>query len=106
MLILPLGHAEPNRLSVREKRLLAGVVGAVVVLLAVIVIAVSSSGQSSAHGCIYATIPAATGAQEISQCGAQARATCASAGTPGAFSRQAAGVVATECRKAGLPVGR
>lgn len=106
MLILPLGHAEPKRLSVREKRLLAGVVGAVVVLLAVIVIAVSSSGQSSAHGCIYATIPAATGAQEISQCGAQARATCASAGMPGAFSRQAAGVVATECRKAGLPVGR
>jgi hypothetical protein len=110
VLILPPGHAESiragRRLSVREKRLLGVVVGAVAALLLLVVIALSSSGRSSAHGCIYVTIPAATGAQEISQCGATARETCASVGTPGAFSREAAGTVASECRKAGLPVGR
>ena len=109
MLILPPGHAEsirtPRRLSVREKRLLAAVVGAIAALLLAIVIALSVGGQASQHGCIYATIPAATGAQEISECGATARATCASALAPGAFSRQAAAVVTSECRKAGLPVG-
>jgi hypothetical protein len=89
----------------REKRLLGVVVGALALLVVVVVVALSSSGQSSAHGCIYVTIPAATGAQEISQCGAAARETCASALTPGAFSQQAAGAVATECRKASLPVG-
>jgi hypothetical protein len=110
VLILPPGHAESirvsRRLSRREKRLLAVVVTALAVLVAMVVIAVSSGGQSSARGCIYVTIPAPTGAQEISQCGAAARSTCATAGAPGAFSRQAAGVVASECRKAGLPVGR
>ena len=108
MLILPPGHAESirvgRRLSVREKRLVGTVLGAVAALLLIVVIALSTSGQSSAHGCIYVTIPAATGAQEISECGATARATCASARTPGAFSQQAAGAVAGECRKAGLPV--
>lgn len=110
MLILPPGHAEwvhpGRRLSVREKRLLGTVVGAVVLLVVVLVVAIGSSGKSSAHGCIYVTIPAATGAQEISQCGAAARDTCGSARTPGAFSPQAADAVAGECRKAGLPVGQ
>ena len=109
MLILPPGHAESihagRRLSVREKRLIGVVVGAIALLVVVIAVAVSSSGQSSAHGCIYATIAAATGAQEISQCGTAARDTCASVLAPGAFSRQAAEAVAGECRKAGLPVG-
>jgi len=109
VLILPPGHAESirvgQRLSVREKRLVATVRGAVAALVLIVVIALSTSGQSSAHGCIYVTIPAATGAQEISECGATARATCATARTPGAFSPQAAGAVAGECRKAGLPVG-
>jgi hypothetical protein len=108
VLILPPGHAESlrigRRLSVRERRLLAAVLGAVVALAVVLGIALGSSGQSSAHGCIYVTIPSATGAQQISQCGPAARATCASARAPGAFTRQAAGAVASECRKAGLPV--
>jgi hypothetical protein len=109
VLILPPGHAESirleRRLSVRERRLVVAVVGAVAALAVVVVIALSTSGQSSAHGCIYVTIPAATGAQEISQCGAAARGTCASARTPGAFNPEAVGAVASECRKAGLPVG-
>ncbi|MGA2925952.1 MAG: hypothetical protein ABSG43_08145 [Solirubrobacteraceae bacterium] len=109
MLILPPGHAESiragRRLSVREKRLLGAVLAATGALLLVVVIALSSSGRSSAHGCLYVTIPAATGAQEISECGSTARATCASARTPGAFTQQAAAEIASECRKAGLPVG-
>ncbi len=76
---------------------------AVVVIVA---ISIGSSGKSSGHGCIYATIPGAVGAQEISECGAQARATCLSTATPGAFTVQAARVIAAECRKAGVPVGR
>jgi hypothetical protein len=92
-------------LSVRERRLVVAVVGAVVALVVVVVIALSTSSQSSAHGCIYVTIPAATGAQEISQCADAARRTCASARTPGAFNQAAVGAVASECRKAGLPVG-
>jgi hypothetical protein len=109
VLILPPGHAESirlgRRLSQREKRLVGGFLAAMAALVVILVIALSTGGQSSAHGCIYATIPAATGAQQISECGAQARSTCASAQTPGAFTPQAARAVSAECRKAGLPVG-
>lgn len=109
MLILPPGHAQSvrlgRRLTLREKRLLGGLGAAMAALLVILVVALASSGQSSSHGCIYVTIPAATGAQQISQCGAQARSTCASAQTPGAFTPQAARAVSAECRKAGLPVG-
>ncbi len=110
MLILPPGHAESvragRRLSVRERRVLAAGAAVVAALVLVIVIALSAGGRSSGGGCIYVTIPAATGAQQISQCGATARETCASVGTPGAFTAQAADAVASECRKAGLPVGQ
>jgi hypothetical protein len=73
VLILPQGHAELPRLSVREKRLLTGVLAAVGALAVVLVISLSTGGPSSAHGCIYATVPAATGAEQISECGATAR---------------------------------
>jgi hypothetical protein len=107
VLIIPPGHAQSlRRLSVREKRLLGGILAVVAALAVVLVIAFSTGGPTSAHGCIYATIPAATGAQQISQCGAAARDTCASVRTPGAFTEQAARVVAGECRKAGLSVAR
>lgn len=77
----------------------------VAVLAVVLVVSLASGGKSSAHGCIYATVPAATGAEEISQCGAGARDTCATVREPGAYTRQAADDIAAECRKAGLPVG-
>jgi hypothetical protein len=106
---LPPGHAETirvgRRLSLREKRLIGGFLVAMAALVVVLVISFSSGGQSSGGGCIYLNIAAATGAEQVSQCGAQARATCASAHTPGAFTRQAASAVSTECRKARLPVG-
>ena len=77
----------------------------VAVLAVVLVVSLASGGKSSGHGCIYATVPAATGAEEISQCGAGARDTCATVRAPGAYTRQAADDIAAECRKAGLPVG-
>lgn len=75
-------------------------------LAIVLVIALSTTGPTSSHGCIYATIPAATGAQQIHQCGAAARAVCESSQAPGEFTRSAARTIAAECRAAGLPVGR
>ena len=106
---LPLGHAQEvaarRRLTPREKWLVRGVIAGVAVLAVVLAVALSTSGTSSAHGCIHATIPGPVGAQEVDQCGAQARATCQSAGTPGTFTQQAAQVIGRECRKAGLPVG-
>jgi hypothetical protein len=70
----------------------------------IIVIALITAGRTSSAGCIYLTIPAATGAEEIYQCGATARSTCASAATPGAFSPQAGQAIARECRKAGVRI--
>jgi hypothetical protein len=92
-------------MSTREKWMIGGVLGVVVALAVVLVISFASSGPSSKSGCIYATIPAATGAQQVNECGAAARSTCATARTPGAFTAQAAQAIAVECRKAGLPVG-
>jgi hypothetical protein len=85
--------------------MIGGVLGVVAALVVVLVISFASSGPSSKSGCIYATIPAATGAEQVHQCGGAARSTCASANTPGAFTRQAAQTIAAECRKAGLRVG-
>ena len=86
--------------------MIRGVLGAVAALAVVLVVAITTAGRSSARGCIYATIPGPVGAQEISQCGAEARATCQTALSVGTFTPQAARVIARECRRAGLPVGR
>jgi hypothetical protein len=106
---LPLGHAQEVAarpgLSRREKWLVRGVIVVVAVLAVVLAVALGTAGSSSAHGCIHTTIPGPVGAQEINQCGAQARATCQSVAAPGAFTAQAARVVEQECRKAALPVG-
>jgi hypothetical protein len=108
VLILPPGHAQAiaarRRLSRREKWMVGGVLGAAAAVLVVLVISLGSAGRSSGHGCIYATIAGVLGAQEVYQCGADARATCASVAAPGAFGAQARQTIAAECRKAGLPV--
>jgi hypothetical protein len=77
----------------------------VAALVIVLVISIGTGGRASAHGCIHATIPGAVGAQEIDQCGSQARSTCQTVDQPAAFTPASARVVASECRKAGLPVG-
>jgi hypothetical protein len=83
-----------------------GVLGVVAALAVVLVVSFLVAGQSSHRGCIYVTIPAATGAQQVNECGAAARSTCLSVRAPGAFTAPAASAVAAECRKAGLPVSR
>jgi hypothetical protein len=86
--------------------MIGGVLGVVAALVVAIVVAFGISGANSARGCIHVVLPAATGAQEINQCGSAARATCASVGTPGSFTAQASRAVTAECRKAGLVAGR
>jgi hypothetical protein len=108
-MVLPPGHAQavtvPRKLSTREKRLIGGVLAAVVVLLVALVVSLATAGPTSARGCIHATIPGDVGAQQIDQCGAQARDTCQTVNQPGAYPPASARVVAAACRKAGLPVG-
>lgn len=109
MLILPPGHAKTvatrRALSVRERWLIRGVLATVAAVAITLVISIATAGKTSAHGCIYATIPGAVGAQQISECGADARQTCQSVRTSGAYTVESAKTIAVECRKAGLPVG-
>jgi hypothetical protein len=93
--------------------MIRGVLAVVGVVGVVLAISFATAGKSSGHGCIYATIPGAVGAQEVHECGATARQTCATVRAPGAatvrapgaYTAQAAATIAAECRKAGLPVG-
>lgn len=109
-MVLPPGHAEaiavPRRLTTREKRLITGVLVVVAAIMVALAISIATAGSASGHGCIRATIPGAVGAEEINQCGAQARTTCQTVEQPGSFTAASARVVAAECRKAGLRVGR
>ena len=109
MLILPPGHGQAvaarRALSTRERRMIAGVVATVAVVAIALVISIAGGGKTSAHGCIYATIPGDVGAQEVYLCGTQARQTCSTVRAPGAYTPQAASTIADECRKAGLAVG-
>jgi hypothetical protein len=108
-MVLPPGHGQvvagPRRLTLREKRLIASVLAVVSVIVVALIVSLAAGGRASARGCIHATIPGAVGAQEIDQCGAQARATCRTANQSGSFTPASARVIAAECRKAGLPVG-
>ena len=108
-LVLPPGHAQatatPRKLSPREKRLIGGVLGVLAVIVVALVISIATAGPSSARGCIHATIHGAVGAQQIDQCGVQARDTCQTVNQPGVFPAASARVVAAQCRKAGLPIG-
>jgi hypothetical protein len=106
VLILPADRTPIYRLSTREKWMVGGVLGVVAALVVVLVISFVSTGPSSGRGCIYANIPGAVGAEQVHQCGDTARATCRTLNAPGAYTPQAAQTLATECRKAGLPVPR
>lgn len=102
---MPSERAPAYRLSRREKWMVGGVLGVVAALAVVLVISFTSSGPSSGHGCIYANIPGVVGAEQVHECGANARHTCGSVNAPGAYTRQAAQTLAVQCHKAGLPVG-
>lgn len=108
-MVMPPGHAETLRvrhtLSRRERWIIGGVLGTVAVIVVALAISIGTAGPSSSHGCIHATIPGAVGAVQINQCGTLARQTCSTAYS-GAYAPGAAQTIATECRKAGLPVSR
>jgi len=108
VLILPPGHAQTvrlRRLTAREKWMVRGVAAAALPVVVAVVISLATSSPTSSNGCIHATIPGPVGAEAIDQCGAPARDTCGGVFKPGAYTTQAADVLATACRKAGLRVG-
>ena len=108
-MILPTGHAHAVKrspsLRPREKAMIGGVLGALVVLAALVVISVGSSAHKSGHGCISVELAYSVGGAQIYRCGAGARSMCASVGKPGGAVGATARALTTECRKAGLPVG-
>ncbi len=110
MLILPPGHAQdirtPRHFSLRERWVVGGAIAMLAALVVVLVVALSTGEHSSGNGCVYVNLPYSTGGASIYECGSRARSTCASVGQSGAFTGPAAQAVSTQCRKAGLPVGR
>jgi hypothetical protein len=106
---MPPGHAASLRAkretSARDKRLIGIVLVALTALLIALVVSLVTAAPSSSNGCIYVVIPAATGAQQVNECGARARSTCESAKMPGTFTSNSAQSVVAACRKARLPVG-
>lgn len=109
MLILPPGHAEMLRerrtFSGRERWMIGGVLGVVAALAVVLVISLSTAGRHSGNGCVSVGLTYSTGGQQVFRCGASARALCTTAGVAGGITGSTGRAVATECRKAGLPVG-
>jgi hypothetical protein len=78
---------------------------AVGALIVATVIALSVGGHSAGRGCFDISVPGPVGAEEVHRCGADARTTCMSVRTPGAFGSEAARLIAIECRRLRLPVG-
>jgi hypothetical protein len=110
VLILPPGHAAKQTrplvpLALRERRLIVVIAALGAVLVAVTVIALATSGHKSGNGCVDLKLPYSTGGSEIYQCGSSARTTCVNLGGPHGITGLTRDAVATECRKAGLPVG-
>jgi hypothetical protein len=85
--------------------MIGGVLGAVAAVIVGLVISFAAPGHHTSKGCIDYTLAYATGGENFYRCGSSARFTCAEAGALGGLTGNAARVVATECRKAGLPVG-
>jgi hypothetical protein len=109
VLILPPGHSEQvlarRAFTRRERWMIGSVLTTVAALAVVIVVALATSGHTSANGCVHVNLPYSTGGQEFYECGSRARSMCAQVGTPGGLTGAAAHAVAVQCRKAGLPAG-
>jgi hypothetical protein len=82
-----------------------GVLGALAVLVAAVVISIATAGHSTGNGCIDVNIASSLGNQEFYRCGSAARAMCGAINTPEGLSGSAGRAAATECRKVSLPVG-
>ncbi len=90
----------------RERWIVGAVLAVVAALVVVVVISIGSSGHRTGHGCVDVKFAIAIGGQEIYECGAQARALCASTAASAGLSAVEDRAVAEQCRKAGLKVGR
>ncbi len=84
--------------------MVGGVLSTAVVLLVAVLIAFASSSQTSGNGCIHVFLPYSTGGQEFYECGAKAKAMCGEVNARGGYTGAAARAVATQCRRAGIPV--
>lgn len=109
MLILPPDHAQtlgrPYPFRVREKVILSGVMTIVAALAVVLVLSLVSGENHSRRGCISVGLAYSTGGETINRCGEVARSMCAGANQRGGITGASGRALATECRKAGLPVG-
>ncbi len=106
-MILPQGHAQQVRerrlITRREKGMIGGVLGAVLVIAVVLVISVATAEKKSANGCIDVSLPYSTGGATIYRCGDAAKSMCSSVNQPG-LTGPAGQIVARACRKARLQV--
>lgn len=93
-----------RRLSVRERWLVRIMAGVTALIAVAVVIAIATSGPSSANGCVHAIFPGPVGAEQVNQCGSQARSLCATLSSSTQYGAEARRTIAAECRKAGLPV--
>lgn len=107
-MILPEGHWQavsgPRRLLYREKWIIGTASGLLLIALAAFAISLATAGRSSGNGCVSVTVQYVTGGTQLYRCGAQARALCSSTTQTNGSNRAFERAVASECRKAGLPV--
>jgi hypothetical protein len=107
-MILPPGHAQQIRqgraFTGREKGMITGVLGGVLIIVVVLVISLATADKKSGHGCISVSLGYSIGGNTFNACGQKARHFCAGAHKQG-LTGTAGDVVARECRKAGLAVG-
>jgi hypothetical protein len=83
----------------------AGMAALVAAVVIAVVVSVATGGHSTGNGCVDVQLPSPVGGSEIYKCGAQARTLCSLAGAPNGYNGSEGAVIATECRKAGLPTG-
>jgi uncharacterized membrane protein len=107
VLILPPDHQRQTqplrRLSARERWLVRIMAALTALIVIAVVVSIASSGQASGNGCVHAIFPGPVGAEQVNQCGAAARSTCATLSRSG-YGPEAVRTITVECRKAGLPV--
>jgi hypothetical protein len=94
------GHAQRQRQPLtRQQRWAVLLVAAAIAVGAAVVIATAGSGPISANGCVNVTVPSATGAITLHQCGADARSWCrAQFAEHGTFAQ----LIQAQCRLAGF----
>jgi hypothetical protein len=85
--------------------MVGGVLGVLAVIAVALVISAVTGEEKSGHGCVSVSLAYSTGGDHITRCGAAARSLCHGVGRAGGITGAPAKAVATECRKAGVPVG-